>query len=468
MPRARSPVPTQRAAMPASPAPPPPPPAAAPLTVGRAAHLAGCAAAIFASLVLYGVLQERIMTRPYFAEAGRSPGRVGRAAGNGAWVESWRRGGAGGAGGRAGDGDYFAALMRRRKIAPVGHENGGRVVPPPAEGDLAAEAADGALFKSSLFLVLANRVVAVLLTLAVIAARRDYRRDVLPAAPLMNYVAVSVSNVIATSCQYEALKWLTFPTLTVGKCAKMLPVMLILNLRSGRRYSTADFAVASAVAAGAAIMITSGSVSAAAGGVPADDAFGFALLAAYLLFDAVTSTMQDFLFQRYAMSVYNQMLFINLSTGCLSALGLLVSGSLLDSLAFTAAYPSAVPDIAALSLSAVAGQFAISHTIHAFGALAYAAIMTARQFCSVLLSNLLFEHGLNAAQWAGACLVFGALFARVAVRAKAEAAADGGPDKAGAERMAAGAALHVRDDAAPAGRAKLLGGGPGAHSIVGR
>jgi solute carrier family 35 (adenosine 3'-phospho 5'-phosphosulfate transporter), member B2 len=342
------------------------------------------------------------------------------------------RGAAPGSG--AASGEFFARLTRRRRMAPVSHNNGGRVVtPPPAvlpNGAVVAggeEAEDGALFKSSLFLVFANRVVAVLLTLCVVFFRGDYRRDVTPAAPLLSYVAVSLSNVIATSCQYEALKWLTFPTLTVGKCTKMLPVMILLNLRKGRRYSTADFAVAIAVAVGAAAMISSGNVSARLSAGPAvatDDAFGFALLGAYLLFDAITSTHQDHLFQKHAMSVYNQMLYINLSTGCLSALGLLLSGSLFDSLAFFAAYPTALPDVAALSIAAVAGQFAISHTIQSFGALAYAAIMTARQFFSVLVSNLLFEHGLTAAQWAGACLVFGALFARVYMRARAEAADD--------------------------------------------
>ena len=32
-----------------------------------------------------------------------------------------------------------------------------------------------------------------------------------PAAPAYAYAAVSLSNVVATLCQYEALKYLTFP-----------------------------------------------------------------------------------------------------------------------------------------------------------------------------------------------------------------------------------------------------------------
>ncbi len=56
-------------------------------------------------------------------------------------------------------------------------------------------------------------------------------------APAYGYAAVSLSNVVATTCQYEALKYVTFPLQTLGKCAKMLPVMLwgslILRKRCG-------------------------------------------------------------------------------------------------------------------------------------------------------------------------------------------------------------------------------------------
>ena len=41
-----------------------------------------------------------------------------------------------------------------------------------------------------------------------------------PAAPAYAYAAVSLSNVVATLCQYEALKYLTFP-LQVRAVAKL-------------------------------------------------------------------------------------------------------------------------------------------------------------------------------------------------------------------------------------------------------
>jgi hypothetical protein len=38
-----------------------------------------------------------------------------------------------------------------------------------------------------------------------------YGQDLRPVAPPYNYAAVSVSNVVATFCQYEALKHVSFP-----------------------------------------------------------------------------------------------------------------------------------------------------------------------------------------------------------------------------------------------------------------
>ena len=54
-------------------------------------------------------------------------------------------------------------------------------------------------------------------------------------APSYTYAAISLSNVVATTCQYEALKYVTFPLQTLGKCAKMIPVMIWGSLTMGKR-----------------------------------------------------------------------------------------------------------------------------------------------------------------------------------------------------------------------------------------
>lgn len=267
-----------------------------------------------------------------------------------------------------------------------------------------------AFFNNSLFLVLANRLFAAAVAAACILFRSG-KEDLRSKAPLVDYASISLSNVIATSCQYEALKWLTFPTVTIGKCAKMLPVMLILNLRSGRQYSYDDFGIVGVVLTGCAIMISSGNaVAKRSGSADTDTPVGFILLITYLLFDAITSTYQEQLFAKYDMSVYNQMIYINVTSATIAVFGLAISGGLRESILFISYYPSVLSDITMLSLSAVAGQFAITYTIQSFGALLYAGIMTTRQFCSVLASDIIFKHGLSVIQWTGALMVFSALF----------------------------------------------------------
>ena len=64
------------------------------------------------------------------------------------------------------------------------------------------------------------------------------------AAAPQQYAAVSVSNVVATTCQYDALKYVSFPVQTLGKCAKMIPVMIWGRLMLHKRYSLREYALA--------------------------------------------------------------------------------------------------------------------------------------------------------------------------------------------------------------------------------
>lgn len=127
-------------------------------------------------------------------------------------------------------------------------------------------------FKSSLFLVLMNRLMTCFVAIACLLVRilssghliaschdpGDFMRchtclaykqgvnhaahalqwtkeSLAPVAPAYAYAAVSLSNVVATTCQYEALKYVTFPLQTLGKTAKMIPVMLWGSLIGGKR-----------------------------------------------------------------------------------------------------------------------------------------------------------------------------------------------------------------------------------------
>jgi adenosine 3'-phospho 5'-phosphosulfate transporter B2 len=61
----------------------------------------------------------------------------------------------------------------------------------------------------------------------------------------------ATSNLLSSVCQYEALKYVSFPTQVLAKSCKMVPVMLMGYAVSRRGYSTLDWLVALAVTGGA-------------------------------------------------------------------------------------------------------------------------------------------------------------------------------------------------------------------------
>lgn len=278
-----------------------------------------------------------------------------------------------------------------------------------------AEDEDGEYFKNSLVLVFANRFSAAFVAACVLFIRGDYA-ELRNKAPLYKYFLISFSNVIATSCQYEALKWVTLPTQTLAKCAKMIPVMIWGTFMSGKKYGPVEYGVAIFVALGCTVFLMSGNIKAKKASEE-DSYYGLLLMLGYLGFDGFTSTFQEKLFAGYQMTIYNQMLYVNMCSGFMSICFLIASGKVLDSIAFLTKYPSVMADMGVLSFSAVSGQFAITYTIKEFGALLYATIMTIRQFLSVFMSNLLFRHGMTPMQWLGAVVVFGALFYKTYAKA---------------------------------------------------
>ncbi|KAH8955921.1 hypothetical protein BDL97_07G010900 [Sphagnum fallax] len=272
-------------------------------------------------------------------------------------------------------------------------------------------------FKYSLFIVFCNRLLTCSVCMLIILVRQE---DMRPVAPLYKYAGVSLSNVLATSCQYEALKFVSFPVQTLAKCAKMIPVMLWGTVILRKKYGFHDYLVALVVTAGCTIFFLTGVTP---GVVPYNNivqstTWGVVLMIGYLGFDGFTSTFQDKLFKGYNMDIYNQILYVTLCSCGLSLTGLLIQGQGMLALYFVLRHPDCLFDIMLLSLAATTSQFFISYTIRTFGALIFATIMTTRQLISILLSCIWFVHPLRLQQWAATVLVFGSLYYRSYLNSK--------------------------------------------------
>merc|ERR1719324_1824241 len=115
-------------------------------------------------------------------------------------------------------------------------------------------------FTDSVFLVFCNRVVAVLFAIVMVGAKgEDYKNH----APLWKYLAISLSSVYASTCQYEALKYVSFPVQMLGKSFKMMPVMVWGMAISGKSYSWTDWLIAGAVTGGVTEFLMTGQINSA-------------------------------------------------------------------------------------------------------------------------------------------------------------------------------------------------------------
>lgn len=266
-------------------------------------------------------------------------------------------------------------------------------------------------FKYSLFLVFCNRISTSAVSAGVLLASK---KALNPVAPVYKYCLISVSNILTTTCQYEALKYVSFPVQTLAKCAKMIPVMIWGTVIMQKRYKGMDYLIAFLVTLGCSIFIlfpAGADISPYSRGRE-NTVWGVTLMLGYLGFDGFTSTFQDKLFKGYDMEIHNQIFYTTLCSCALSFTGLVMQGHLLLAIDFVYRHKDCLFDIALLSTVATASQFFISYTIRTFGALTFAAIMTTRQLVSIMLSCVWFAHPLSWEQWIGAVIVFGSLYAK--------------------------------------------------------
>ena len=222
---------------------------------------------------------------------------------------------------------------------------------------------NGEKFKFSVFIVLHNRIISAVVAIFAIIIRKSSFK---PVAPAYAYLGVSASNVVATSCQYEALKYVSFPLQTLAKCSKMIPVMIWGMMIMRKKYALKDYMIAVGITIGATIFVLYGDIT--SGSAKKKDArdtsiMGMLLMLGYLGFDGFTSTFQDKLFKGYQMETYNQMLYVNGFSSAVSMFTLISTGTFLPALQFVLKYPDCWNYIILLSLASTVGQLFILYTI---------------------------------------------------------------------------------------------------------
>lgn len=262
-------------------------------------------------------------------------------------------------------------------------------------------------FQSSIFLVFSNRVLALVTAGTVIS----FTKQPPFTAPFYKFSFTSLSNVLSSWSQLEALKYISFPTQVLAKSSKLIPVMLMGKLISRKSYPTYDYVVALVIGFGVSVFTLNNSEGSERQGSTSFS--GIILIASYLTFDSFTSQWQGHLFREYKMSSYQMMFGVNAFSCFFTLCSLLESGELFSSLQFIMKDPVVAQDILIFSVTGATGQMFIFYTIKTFGPLVFTIIMTCRQLTSIVISCIIYGHSITGPAAMGAVIVFAAVGYRI-------------------------------------------------------
>lgn len=266
-------------------------------------------------------------------------------------------------------------------------------------------------FKESQFLVFANRILAFTIAGIYLTINRRQSTAKRQSAPLYKFSISSLANILSAWFQYEALKFVNFPTQVLAKSCKIIPVMIMGKIVSRTKYQFYEYIVAGLISLGMVLFMT-GSADPSKGSA-VTTLTGVFLLCMYMTSDSFNSNWQGALFKSYQMSSVEMMFGVNLFSCLLTASSLFVQSGFLDSLEFAAKHPAFIYDCLLLSVSAAIGQLFIYFTISTFGAVVFTIIMTLRQAVAILLSCVIYKHSVSSTGVFGIVVVFLAIFLRV-------------------------------------------------------
>ncbi|KAL5275237.1 SLC35B2 family protein [Megaselia abdita] len=183
-------------------------------------------------------------------------------------------------------------------------------------------------FTDSQFLVFVNRFLAFIISGFYLLLKNDVRHR----SPLYKYSYASLSNILSAWFQYEALKFVSFPTQVLAKSCKIIPVMLMGKIISRNKYEHYEYVTAAMISMGMIFFMFGSSDN--HGSASVTTMTGVFLLSMYMISDSFTSNWQNDLFKTYSMSSIQMMCGVSLFSTIFTASSLSVQGGLMEPLVF--------------------------------------------------------------------------------------------------------------------------------------
>jgi adenosine 3'-phospho 5'-phosphosulfate transporter B2 len=224
-------------------------------------------------------------------------------------------------------------------------------------------------------------------------------------------------------CQYEALRYVSFPAVTLFKSFKLAPVMAMGKFLGNKQYPQYDYYVALCIGIGITMFMSSTDDLKLGYNIYDQKASatwtGILLLGFFLFFDSFTSQWQSRMFQRHRdLSMVELMFATSAFSSLLSLITLIHSHELGPAIDFVFRHSEIHLHFFLFSICATIGQLLIFYTIKNFGAVVFTIIMTTRVMLSISLSVYMYGHQVTTTGFFGLCLVMAAVGYRVKRKAE--------------------------------------------------
>lgn len=277
----------------------------------------------------------------------------------------------------------------------------------------------GEYFTYSYALVFSNRLWTLVMSAMMLIHFKPRRSR---STVIYEYSFPSISNMLSSWCQYEALQYVSFPATTLFKCFKLVPVMIMGKVLGNKEYPQYDYFVALVIGVGVSLFMSDTdqlSFGYDIHGEAMDKWTGILLLGFYLFFDSFTGQWQSRMFHRHRDLTMLELLFANAAfSTVLSFITLVHNKELWPAIHFIYTHPEIHLHFFLFSACSTIGQLFIFYTIKNFGAVVFTIIMTVRILISIAVSCILYDHQVTATGLLGLTLVMAAVGYRVKRKAE--------------------------------------------------
>ncbi|GAB5034879.1 adenosine 3-phospho 5-phosphosulfate transporter 1-like [Nannochloropsis oceanica] len=277
---------------------------------------------------------------------------------------------------------------------------------------------DGEFFTYSYGLVFTNRLFSLILS-SILVWMYERESLTLSTAPLYEYSFPSVSNMLSSWCQYEALAYVTFPTQTLSKSFKLVPIMLMGRMLTNKQYPLYEYATAISIGLGNTLFMMATEnldLGVDSFGQVEDKSgtwCGVMLLLLFLFFDSFTSQWQSRMFSKHEISPVIMMFYLNAFSTVFSFITLVHTRELTPFFHFISKHPSIHLHFWLFSICSTIGQLFIFLTIKTFGPVVFAIIMSTRILLSIAASCFLYGHPIPPLGYLGLAVVFFSIAYRI-------------------------------------------------------